>query len=74
MKVTFDIQAIMPKGLGSPIQSDALAKLLGPEIRVVGERLFEGELDKETALLKLQELLENPLISGVQATFEGLDR
>jgi hypothetical protein len=69
MKVTFDIQSVLPEGMGQPMQSEALAELLGPEIRVIGERIDIGESNLDKAVERLRGLLYNPLITGVQATF-----
>lgn len=38
----------------------------------IGERIEFGEVDIDTALQRLRKALSNPLISGVQATFEEL--
>jgi hypothetical protein len=69
MKVTFDVQSTLPEGMGQQIQSADLAELLGPEMRVVGERIDIGESNLDKAVERLRGLLYNPLITGVQATF-----
>jgi hypothetical protein len=69
MKVTFDVQSTLPEGMGQQIQSADLAELLGPEMRVVGERIDIGESNLDKAVERLRGLLHNPLITGVQATF-----
>jgi hypothetical protein len=74
MQVTFDVQSKLPEGMGIPVLSPTLAELIGSEFRAVGERVYVGEMDMESAMQLLWKLLSNPLITGVQATFEDIRR
>jgi hypothetical protein len=74
MKMQFYTRSILPDGIGQQFQSEALADLLGPEIRAVGEKIeFEDLDDIEFVLQKIREIITNPLVDGVQITIEGLN-
>lgn len=72
MRVSFDVQILLAEGMGQAVQSKEIAAIIGSEVRSVLERIELGDVTYEEAEVKLRALLENPLVNGVQATFEEL--